>query len=252
VLYERFGADLGRVREEQRALYARHGYARLQPLRPYRAVRAAGRRLGLDPERRRFMNPQLDDVEAELTYLRIRALRPEVVVELGSFRGWSTTWILRALRDNGAGSLISFDLLTDAERFVPAELAARWTLVPGDVRRHLAAMPTRIDYLFVDADHGADFARWYLTELLPRVHGGVSVHDIYHRRDPSRDEGEAAVVLEWLRRRGIAWFTASRLAPTDSAAQIAAVRGRLDLGPPIHFGDHDSAIFFTLPTGTGP
>jgi predicted O-methyltransferase YrrM len=192
------------------------------------------------------MIPQLDDVEAELTYLRIRDRRPEVVVEVGAFRGWSTTWILRALRDNDSGSLASFDRIDDAERFVPAGLAERWRLVKGDVRGRLAEVPARIDYLFVDADHGADFARWYLAELLPRVHGGVSIHDIFHTPDPGRGGGEAEVVLDWLRRRGISWFTASRLAPTQTAAQLTAVRSGLGLGPPIHFGDHDSAIFFTV------
>jgi hypothetical protein len=53
--------------------------------------------------------PQLDDVEAELTYLALRDHRPHTVMELGTFQGWSTTWILRALRDNGHGRLHSFD-----------------------------------------------------------------------------------------------------------------------------------------------
>lgn len=192
------------------------------------------------------MNPQLDDVEAELTYLRLRAMKPDVVVELGSFRGWSTTWILHALRDNGCGSLISFDLIDDSLRFVPAELADRRRLIVGDVRTQLAAMPERIDYLFVDADHGASFARWYLAELMPRVSGGGSVHDVFHTSDPARSGREAAVVLEWLRRRQIAWMTPSRLAPDGEAGQIAEVRRRLGFERPIHFGDHDSIVFFTL------
>ena len=45
------------------------------------------------------MIPQLDDVEAELTYLALREHRPDAVMELGTFQGWSTTWILRALAE---------------------------------------------------------------------------------------------------------------------------------------------------------
>ena len=192
------------------------------------------------------MNPQLDDVEAELTYLRIRALRPQAVVELGAFRGWSTTWILRALRDNGSGSLTSFDLVDDSRRFVPAELTDRWQLVVGDVRTRLAAIPERVDYLFVDADHGASFARWYLAELMPRVSGGGSVHDVFHAPDPGRSGGEPAVVIEWLQQQGIAWMTPSRLAPGEVADRIAEVRRRLGFERQIHFGDHNSMVFFTL------
>ena len=61
-------------------------------------------------EQRGFTAPkQLDDIEAELTYLRLRELRPAKVMELGTFHGWSTTWMLRALRDNGTGHLYSYD-----------------------------------------------------------------------------------------------------------------------------------------------
>ena len=60
-------------------------------------------------------------------------------MELGTFQGWSTTWILRALRDNGHGHLHSFDQVDAVLRTVPADLAdGRWTFVPGDVAANLA------------------------------------------------------------------------------------------------------------------
>jgi Methyltransferase domain len=107
-----------------------------------RAAREAQRELLVE----RTLKPKLDDIEAELTYLALRETRPAAVVEIGSFHGWSTTWILRALRDNGSGHLYTFDLVDHATRAVPAELAGeRWTFVPGDVRetahRHLPPDP---------------------------------------------------------------------------------------------------------------
>src|SRR6201991_302786 len=82
------------------------------------------------------MTPQLDDLEAEITYLLLRAIKPAGVVELGTFHGWSTTWILSALRDNGFGHLHSFDLIDNVVRNVPAELVAdRWTFVMGDIKQ---------------------------------------------------------------------------------------------------------------------
>src|SRR6266540_3945006 len=147
------------------------------------------------------LKPKLDDIEAELTYLAVREVRPATVVEIGAFHGWSTTWILRALRDNGAGHLTTFDLVDPATRTVPAALSEeRWTFVHGDVRRQLHRLPPRPGYVFVDAAHTAGFARWYTRRLLPRLADGtpVSVHDVYHGRRPW-PVSEGSVVLAWLR-----------------------------------------------------
>ena len=53
------------------------------------------------------MTPQLDDLEAEITYLLLRATRPEVVVELGTFHGWSTSWTLTGLPAGTRGNRLS-------------------------------------------------------------------------------------------------------------------------------------------------
>lgn len=247
-LYERHADDLRRVRAEQRALYERSGYSSWQRFFAYRWIRTSSRRLGLDWERKRFMNPQLDDVEAELTYLLIRERRPATVVEISPFRGWSTTWILHALRDNGAGELVSYDLVDDSLRFVPAELAERWRLVTGDVRRRLDEIPEAIDYLFLDSDHRRAFAEWYIAELFPRLvpGAGVSIHDVFHGRAPGRGSGEARVVLDWLELQGLDRFTASRFGPTRTYERLHEARTRLGLDAKIHTGKDDSMVFFEI------
>jgi predicted O-methyltransferase YrrM len=177
------------------------------------------------------MTPQLDDIEAEITYLLLRDTRPEHVMELGTFHGWSTTWILSALRDNGSGHLHSFDRIDNVVRNVPAGLAdGRWTFVHGDVRERLADVPRDTGYLFVDAAHTASFARWFLAELFPLVPAGipVSVHDVHHgRRVLPFTEG--AVVLRWMRDRGVTGFTASRRRAPEAFAQLAALRTELGI-----------------------
>lgn len=82
-----------------------------------RVVRDAQRKFLKD--RGKSMKAQLDDYEAEMTYLLLRDLRPEIVVEVGTFYGWSTMWILSALRDNGSGHLHSFDIVDNVVRNVP-------------------------------------------------------------------------------------------------------------------------------------
>lgn len=215
-LYAKYADTLREVRDRQRAL------------------RAGG------------MRGQLDDIEAEITYLLVREHRPEVVVEIGALHGWSTTWLLHALRDNGTGRLHSYDLIDDARRNVPAELAdRRWRFVQGDVRSTAHLLPDSIDYLFLDAAHSARFARWYLANLLPEIGPGapVSVHDVFHhaRTMPLR---EGAVLLRWLRARGIEHFTASAARAPYVYRQLMRVKGDLGLAEPVHHGQDNPMIFF--------
>lgn len=202
-LYREHAADLARVVEGQRR---------------FRAATTS-------------MVPQLDDLEAEITYLLLRHTRPARVVELGTFHGWSTSWILQALRDNGSGHLHSFDLVDHVRHTVPADLAAdRWTFVHGDVRERLAEVPRDTGYLFVDAAHSGRFARWYVEHLFPLVPAGipVSVHDVFHgpRALPFT---EGAVVLRWLDARGAGWFTPARRRSREVFEQLLELRAGLGL-----------------------
>jgi predicted O-methyltransferase YrrM len=195
------------------------------------------------------LTPQLDDVEAELTYLALRDHRPDAVMELGTLHGWSTTWILSALRDNGGGHLHSFDRVDTVLRTVPAELAAdRWTFVVGDVAVNLAAVPPNVGYLFVDADHGRRFARWYLAHLFPLVASGtpVSVHDVFHGRR-ARPWSEGAEVLRWLAAHDTAWFTAARRHAPATLAALDEVRAELGLTG-ARVTTVNPMIFFSLPS----
>jgi predicted O-methyltransferase YrrM len=197
---------------------------------------------------RATMTPQLDDLEAEITYLLLRATKPSAVVELGTFHGWSTSWILSALRDNGSGHLHSFDLIDNVVRNVPRELAAdRWTFVQGDIKETVERVPPDSGYLFVDAAHTSRFARWYLDHLFPRVPAGstVSVHDVYHFRT-TLPLHEGRVVVRWLDGRGVQLFTPSRAKARANFDALNALRTELGLAPVRGAGDNPM-IFFTMP-----
>jgi predicted O-methyltransferase YrrM len=216
-LYRMYAADLSRVREEQRELAAQ-----------------------------RDLRPKLDDIEAEITYLLIRSVRPASIVEIGTFHGWSTTWILQALRDNGEGDLHSYDLVDHVRQSVPATLAAsRWTFHHGDVRS--LAIPAA-DYLFLDAAHSASFARWYTAHLLPGLAAGtpVSVHDVYHHR-AVLPFTEGRVLLRWLRERGIAAFTTSSAHAPDVYERLRQLKGNLRLAAPVHRLAPNPMVFFQAP-----
>ncbi|QFZ18522.1 class I SAM-dependent methyltransferase [Saccharothrix syringae] len=225
-LYTRYEQALRVVREEQRVLHGRGARA------------------------------QLDDVEAELTYLLIRSRRPAFVVEIGALDGWSTSWILRALRDNGTGRLLTLDRVANAASLVPPDLAGdRWEFRAGDARALPADWVAEAGYLFIDAEHSARFARWYLAEVLPRLAPGtaVSVHDVFRRSafGRPRPSREGKVVLDWLAARGLGCFTAAPSAAPDVHQRIMQLRGRFGLTDPIHRGDRNPMIFFRLPGGEG-
>jgi len=192
--------------------------------------------------------PQLDDVEAELTYLLLRHHRPSHVVEIGTFHGWSTTWILSALRDNDHGRLHSFDLVDHVRRNVPAGLAGqRWTFHHGDLRDTVDEVPADTGYLFVDADHGRRFARWYLANLFPRIRSGTptSVHDVFHL-PWARPFTEGAEVLRLLRARSVPWFTAARPAARENLRALDAVRAELGITG-ARGATRNPMIFFAMP-----
>ncbi|MFJ5801791.1 class I SAM-dependent methyltransferase [Streptomyces decoyicus] len=212
-----------------------------------RVVRDAQRKFLKD--RGKSMKAQLDDYEAEMTYLLLRDLRPEIVVEVGTFYGWSTMWILSALRDNGSGHLHSFDIVDNVVRNVPSELSAdRWTFTKGDIQQHPEKVPAETDYLFIDADHGSRFAHWYIENLFPAVppRTPTSVHDVFHGRRP-KPFSEGSVIVKWLTEQNIEFFTPSTAKAPQVTEQLAAVKKELGLDEPVRNSDHNPMIFFTLP-----
>ncbi|MEU9488124.1 class I SAM-dependent methyltransferase [Streptomyces decoyicus] len=212
-----------------------------------RVVRDAQRKFLKD--RGKSMKAQLDDYEAEMTYLLLRDLRPEIVVEVGTFYGWSTMWILSALRDNGSGHLHSFDIVDNVVRNVPSELSAdRWTFTKGDIQQHPEKVPAETDYLFIDADHGSRFAHWYIENLFPAVppRTPTSVHDVFHGRRP-KPFSEGSVIVKWLAEQNIEFLTPSTAKAPQVTEQLAAVKKELGLDEPVRNSDHNPMIFFTLP-----
>jgi predicted O-methyltransferase YrrM len=246
-LYRKFAPDLMRARDEQRRRYAIRGDTRLERYAPYRALRALLGAVGLPAHWKRLLKPQFDDIEAEVTYLLLRELAPRTVVEIAPDRGWSTTWILVALRDNGSGRLFSYDIADHSTRAVPRALAdQRWTFTLGDITQHLDRLPPQIDYLFLDCAHSAEFARWYIRELFPRLAPGtpVGIHDIFP--DAARFDrfGEAGVVQQWLEERRVTYFTAAPAKAPAVYEALLAVKGELGMADPIHRSRANPMVFF--------
>lgn len=127
-------------------------------------------------------------VDMEITYLRIRKTRPELVWEISPHSGFSSFVILQALNRNGVGKLVSFDTHNTSALSLSRypELLHNWQLNLGDVVVYLRNNFERIahpDYLFLDSQHSEMFAMFYTGFLLPRIqkkHTYVSLHDVYN------------------------------------------------------------------------
>jgi len=189
----------------------------------------------------------LHELEGEITYLLIRDRRPKDVIEMSPNTGWSTMWILSALRDNRNGSqLRSYDIHDISTRYVPRSLAnGRWKFIQGDCRRTLRDVE-QADYLFIDSDHSREFAKWYTNLILTRTKPGtvVSVHDVYHSTDPSE---EGKIVFNWLKQSKLSYWTAASNAAPEVTKVIIEQRRVLGFNFMVNrrYGDH-SMVFFEV------
>jgi hypothetical protein len=124
----------------------------------------------------------------ELMYYLIRIKQPEICVETGVCDGFSSSFTLKAMRDNNKGRLYSIDLPTyagDGEKplpwasipnnhkpgwIVPDGLRDRWTLKIGSSKDHLKPLLKKlknIPMFFHDSDHSYDYMLWEFNTVYP-------------------------------------------------------------------------------------
>jgi len=90
-----------------------------------------------------------------LLYTLIRASRPSTVVEFGTSFGISTIHLAAAVRDNGAGRVVSTELnaakvARARANLAEADLADQVTIAEGDALETLAALTTPVGFLLLD------------------------------------------------------------------------------------------------------
>ena len=204
----------------------------------------------------------LYDVESEINYLRIRESRPLHVLEMSPACGYSTLWLLAAIRDNSIGHLYSFDINDCAVKTLPTSWQDPkwWTFTKGDASKAFASGSWPVfDFIFIDSEHTADFARGYTRFLLDAIRNTkaipVSVHDIYGMTCSldSTPTPEGVVVLEWLAysQRGSNVFTPSPAKEPALWNTISKIRKEHSiegaLSPAVKkYGECSPTLFFHL------
>ena len=114
--------------------------------------------------------------EGQTLYALARALKPHVIVEIGSLVGCSTSHLALACLRNGSGTVYAVDPHADFGR-VRADLLPCILPVPEDV--FTWTPPAQIDFVFEDGAHTPGFTRRVLERLKPYLapHAAVFCHD---------------------------------------------------------------------------
>jgi predicted O-methyltransferase YrrM len=114
----------------------------------------------------------------------VRATKPEVIIETGSHKGYSTVMIAQAMKENGLGRMWSVDIFD----YGVAALCAKYgfanlvTFMQGnspDMIKALAATIPSVDFLWLDADHSEEFIIAELSAAKPMLKSGtlIALHD---------------------------------------------------------------------------
>lgn len=217
-LYRKYAKDLLRVRESQRALFPKMvGWC------------------------------MFDDLDAEVLYLTVRELQPDVSVEVSCGNGWSTSWNLNALKDNGHGHLLSYDIHDAAVRSLPTSLVSgRWKFFLGDIHKRTADVPAKLDFLMMDSEHTYEFCEWFIAAFFPRVRSGgkIVAHDIFALPHPAH--GDAIAVFKYLDKVGIQPYSFVQSFP-EIYGKVDAVRREIGIRDAVFKNEQNSLLLFDVP-----
>jgi predicted O-methyltransferase YrrM len=149
------------------------------------------------PERWSMMDSMTAEVEV-LEFLRslVTTLKPELIVETGTFRAISTIWMAEALRENGRGRIVSCEadplVLAKAQEAIAASGVAEWIDLRNESSLEMKVEGT-IDLFFSDSD--LPIREQEVRRFLPQIspHGLILMHDASSHLKQVR---EAALKLE--------------------------------------------------------
>src|SRR5579863_8768772 len=159
-----------------------------------------------EPERWSMIDSMTAEVEVlEFIATLVTTIKPQLVVETGSFLGVSTEWIARGLERNGRGKVISceFDTVVyaKAKERIEASPLQKWIELRNESSLVMAVEGT-IDLLFSDSDMAIRAAE--VKRFLPQMNpnGVILMHDASSHLEVVRaaalklqEEGLISVVL---------------------------------------------------------
>lgn len=125
-------------------------------------------------------------VEGKVLYALVRALKPTVCVELGTYHGCSATHIAAALHANGGtGRLYCVENggygLAQPD-LVPQELQGYMTFFKDDAALYMESANHQIDFIFEDSAHNQEITQrvWQAAKAKLAPGGIIISHDAMH------------------------------------------------------------------------
>jgi len=131
----------------------------------------------------------LNDYDGLFLYSVIRNIKSKNVIEFSPFKGYSTTFIYKALEKNGQDfTFATFDIATYPEFTetmqifnIPIKVIEGDALetVPEYIRSK--GLEGKINLCFIDSDHGYQFAESYIKKIFPLLGKDciIIIHDMY-------------------------------------------------------------------------
>lgn len=136
-----------------------------------------------------FPSGSLWRVEGQFLYALIRALKPQNVLELGTWHGASATHILQGIKDIGGGMLDCVDNRAYGDivigNMIPDDLRPFATMHPTSLEEAIAiALEEKYtyDFIFEDAMHTVEQVElvWSAADRLLNPGGMIISHDAMH------------------------------------------------------------------------
>lgn len=121
----------------------------------------------------------------EMLYLLIRERKPDTIIEFSPHQGWSTFWMLEAVKKNSVGMIYSFDLVDYVVSNFHDEISnGQLKFFIGDVTKNLSAqLIDRCSFFYIDSAHDTAMAEWYKVNILDKkikTNSLVIIDDIFH------------------------------------------------------------------------
>lgn len=128
--------------------------------------------------------------------------KPKVIIEIGTGKGFSTSFLLQAVNKNKWGTIYTFDSVI-RKPYVWKELGiddSRLRKFNKEFSLSQKLLPKKIDFVFHDAGHYFEHVKGDLDFVLPRMsdHGIVAIHDIIYSYDMGEKVKKMFEEMGWI------------------------------------------------------
>jgi hypothetical protein len=124
---------------------------------------------------------ETDPHHVQMLYNVVREHKPNLCLEIGSFKGTSTAAIAIALAHNGNGSLIAVDIGIRPELKVIGRKFSHVKIIGSDSHSFLDGLREKLDLIFLDGSHKLDVVKGEWIRAQKNLHEDtvLCAHDTY-------------------------------------------------------------------------